>query len=178
MKYFARLFLVVSALALAACGSVKVEDYAGNRPELVPSEFFAGKLTAHGVIKNRAGKVIRSFNATIDAGWQDGVGTLDERFIFDDGERQTRVWTLTPTAKGHYDATAGDVIGTGKAVASGNALFLDYVLRIPYDGDTLDVKIDDRMYLLNDTTLINESIMYKFGVRVGAIALVILKQPG
>jgi len=59
---------------------------------------------------------------------------------------------------------------------SGNALFLDYVLRIPYDGDTIDLRIDDRMYQVSDKVLLNESIMTKVGFDVGEITLVIIKQ--
>jgi hypothetical protein len=32
--------------------------------------------------------VIRYFDASIDASWEDGVGTLDENVVFDDGEEQ------------------------------------------------------------------------------------------
>lgn len=50
-----------------------------------------------GVVKNFSGEVIRTFDADISASWDDeGVGTLDEVFRFNDGEVQTRVWTLTP----------------------------------------------------------------------------------
>jgi len=162
-------------LLLSACASVSVEDYAGNQPRLVAEQFFAGRLMAHGVVKDRGGKVIRYFSASIDASWRDGVGTLDERFVFDDGERQSRVWTLKPAGDNSYLATAGDVIGEGKMKVAGNSLFLDYVLRIPYDGDTLDLRIDDRMYLVSERVLLNESIMTKFGVEVGRIMLVIQK---
>ena len=56
-------------------------------------------------------------------------------------------------------------------------MFLDYVLRIPWGDDTLDLRIDDRMYLVNPDLLINESRMLKFGVRVGEILLVIERRP-
>jgi len=171
-----QLFLAIGVLTLAACASVDVEEYAGNSPRLVPETFFNGKLEAHGIVKDRSGKVIRYFNADIDASWDDGVGTLDERFVFDDGERQTRVWKLSKTTGNEYLATAGDVIGDGKMRVSGNALFLDYVLRIPYDGDTIDLRIDDRMYQVSDKVLLNESIMTKVGFDVGEITLVIIKQ--
>ena len=46
---------------------VDAEDYADNRPALDPEAFFDGQLTAHGVVKNRSGKVIRHFNADIKA---------------------------------------------------------------------------------------------------------------
>jgi hypothetical protein len=168
--------LLAMTLGLAGCTPVTVQDYADNRPLLVPEEFFQGQLTAHGVIKNRSGKVIRYFNADIKAYWENGIGTLEEDFIFDDGQPERRVWTLTPQADGTYKGTAGDVIGDGQITLAGNSMFLDYVLRIPYNDGTLDLRIDDRMYLVNPTMLINESTMTKFGVRVGEILLVIEKR--
>ena len=173
---FRNICLLMALLGLLnACANVRVNDYRNNEPSLVLEQFFNGQLTAHGVIKNRGGKVTRYFNATIDAHWDQGVGTLAEYFWFNDGEEQSRQWTLMPTGNGRYIATAGDVIGEGDANLAGNSLFLDYVLRVPYNDGTVDVRIDDRMYLVNPHTLINESGMYKFGFKVGSIALVIIK---
>ena len=81
-----RFIVILISLILAGCGSISVEDYAENRPTLVPETFFKGQLSAHGVVKNRAGTVIRHFNADIKAYWKDGVGTLEEDFLFDDDE--------------------------------------------------------------------------------------------
>jgi hypothetical protein len=177
MTWTKTLLLVIAVLSLAGCGTVSVDAYSNNKPALVAEEFFNGQLTAHGVVKNRAGKVIRYFNADIKAYWRDGIGTLEEDFVFDDGERQRRVWTLTPDGEGGYRGTAGDVVGPGTVTVAGNAMFLDYVLRIPWGDDTLDLRIDDRMYLVNPDILINESRMLKFGVQVGAILLVIERRP-
>ena len=58
---------------------------------------------------------------------------------------------------------------------AGNGVFLDYVLRIPYGDGTIDLHIDDRMYLVSDRILLNESIMTKWGFEVGEITLVIEK---
>ena len=172
---FRSLLIVISSFLLSACASVSVEDYSENQPTLVAETFFNGKLEAHGILKDRSGKVIRYFSADIDAWWENGIGTLDERFVFDDGERQTRVWKLEKVADNEYRATAGDVIGDGNMKIAGNSLFLDYVLRVPYDGDTIDLSIDDRMYRIADNIIVNESIMTKFGVEVGELTLVILK---
>jgi len=51
------------------------------------------------------------------------------------------------------------------------------VLRIPYGEGTLDLRIDDRMYLVTPDILINESRMTKLGIDVGAILLVIERRP-
>tara|TARA_R110001592_G_scaffold337300_1_gene623670 strand:- start:288048 stop:288491 length:444 start_codon:yes stop_codon:yes gene_type:complete len=145
------------------------------QPSLQPETFFNGQLSAHGVVKNRSGKVIRYFNADIKAYWKDGIGTLEEDFVFNDGEKDRRVWTLTPAGDGSYIGTAGDVVGAGDVEFAGNSMFLDYVLRIPYNDGSLDIRIDDRMYLVDPNTLINESRMTKFGFDVGEILLVIRK---
>jgi Protein of unknown function (DUF3833) len=170
--------LVLIFSTMMGCSTVRVTDYADKRPLFDVEEFFRGNLTAHGVVKDSGGRVIRHFNATIVASWDDGVGTLVEDFAFDDGETQRRIWTLTPDGEGHYTGTAGDVVGSAKMQQSGNSLFLDYVLRIPYRGSEVDVRVDDRMYLVSPDILINESDMSKFGWRVGNLVLVIARESG
>ena len=174
----ARLMPLIALCALlTACGSVRVSDYAGERPVFEPEQFFDGPLVATGVVKDRSGRVIRRFTADIDAYWRDGKGTLEEEFLFDDGERDRRVWTLDPVGAGRYRATAGDVVGPGSARVAGNAMFLVYVLRVPRGDGSIDLSIDDRMYLVTPELLINESVMRKFGIRVGTILLAIERQP-
>ena len=172
------LLICLLALLLNACGSLSVQDYAQQRPELVMEEFFNGRLAAHGVVKNWRGLVIRTFNADINAYWQNGTGTLEEDFVFNDGEQQRRVWSLNPVAPGRYRGTAGDVVGTADIAAAGNSVFLDYVLRIPRGDGSLDIRIDDRMYLVEPGVILNESKMSKFGLPVGQIQLVIRKLAG
>ena len=170
--------IVLGLLGTAGCSNLTVDEYAGNSPVLDPQTFFDGPLTAHGVIKDRSGKVIRYFNVDIKAYWDDGVGTLEEDFIFDDGEKDRRVWTLTPAGKHRYTGTAGDVVGDGAVSIAGNSMFLDYVLRVPYKDGTIDLRIDDRMYLVSPNVLVNESSMTKFGIKVGEILLVIQRGAG
>ncbi len=167
--------LLLASLLLVGCGSAKIEDYASREPLLNIEKFFEGKLAAHGVVKDFRGSVIRYFNADIHASWKEGIGTLVEDFVFDNGEIQRRIWTLTPDGSGDYIGTAGDVIGEGVIRVAGNAMFLKYVLRIPFQSGTLDIAVDDRMYLVNPSTLINESRLMKFGFDVGEIVLVISK---
>ena len=162
---------------LTACGSTSVDDYQTREPAFAPEDFFNGALTAHGVVKDFSGTAIRHFSADIVGCWSDGVGTLDEDFVFDDGEQQKRIWTLTPNGDQTYIGTAGDVVGEGLARWQGNAMFLDYTLRIELEDGPIDVKIDDRMYRVSDNVVINESKMRKFGFGVGEILLTIIRHP-
>jgi hypothetical protein len=162
---------------LLGCAPVRVTDYSDARPLFEVEQFFTGQLSAHGIVKDSSGRVIRRFNADIAAQWSDGVGTLTEDFVFDDGEIQRRVWTLRRDGDGRYTGTAGDVVGEATLQQAGNSLFLAYVLRLPYRGSEVDVGVDDRMYLVSPDILINESRLTKFGWEVGTLVLVIARQP-
>ena len=76
--------LFFSILWLTACSSTSIEEYASNQPELNVESFFQGDLVAHGVLKDRGGKVTRYFYADLKGSWENGVGTLEEWFVFDD----------------------------------------------------------------------------------------------
>ena len=167
--------ILLCLLLLTACSTPEVSLYAKNEPKFELQKFFSGSLTAHGILKNRSGEVTRYFNATLEGSWDKGVGTLAEVFLFDDGEVQKRTWIMTPNEQGEYTATANDVIGEGAIKVAGNALFMNYVLQVPYDGDLIKVNVDDRMYMVKDGIVMNESIMTKFGFEVGYLSIVIQK---
>lgn len=172
------IYAAAMALVLTGCAGPVLEDYAQRSPALVPEQFFEGELSARGIVKDYTGEVIRTFDADIVASWDDqGVGTLDEVFRFDDGEEQTRVWTLTPHEDG-YKATAGDVVEAGQMRWQGNAINMNYVLRVAFGDSTLDVRMDDWMYLITPDTLINQTTMSKWGIDVGELVLVIQKRSG
>lgn len=162
---------------LSACSSISVDEYADKKPVLNLEEFFNGPLTAKGVLKNRSGKVTRSFIAQLNGTWENGTGTLKEVFVFDDGEIQHRTWTLTPIKgdKKTYLARAGDVKGTTQIHISGNAMNFIYTLEITYKNKPLALQVDDWMWLVDDKTVINESILRKWGFKVGSIQSTIQK---
>jgi len=110
-------------LSLAACSSTGVTYYADQLPKLVLEVFFDGNLEAYDVVKDWRGRVIRKFEADIIAYWGRGVGTLEENFIFDDGEIDRRVWTLNPLDQGRYSGIADDVVGESDVAVEGNSAF-------------------------------------------------------
>ncbi|SDK57940.1 DUF3833 domain-containing protein [Microbulbifer yueqingensis] len=172
--------LLATGLFLAACSTADITEYQERQPRLVPEEFFRGPLTAHGIVKDRSGRVTRTFNAELTGSWQDGEGLLEERFVFDDGEVQFRDWKLVPSATDNrgvrnFTGYAGDVVGPARVRVSGNAMFIRYTLQVPWKGDTIEVAVDDRMYLVSDRVLINESRLSKWGFDVGEVVLTIIR---
>ncbi|ODS22771.1 hypothetical protein AB835_12355 [Candidatus Endobugula sertula] len=163
-------------LSVNGCSSNTISHYSDNLPKLDIKKFFEGKLIAKGIVKNFNGKVIRYFNADLDANWQGDTGILREVFYFNDGEVEYRNWTLRLKDMGHFIGTAEDVIGEASGDQKGNAIFMNYVLAIPYSDTTIEVSVDDKMYLVTPDTLINESYLYKYGIKVGEVVLTIQKK--
>lgn len=179
-----RRFLAVSlqgllALGLAAlatgCASVDVTSYAAERPKLDLRRYFDGTIDAWGLVHDRTGRVVRRFQVTIDARWNGDHGTLDETFSYADGKREKRVWAVVKEGD-RYTATAADVVGTAVGSASGNALNLRYVLAVPIEGSTWNLDMDDWMFLMDETFLLNRTTMSKFGVRLGDITIAFRKR--
>ncbi len=169
--------LILSLVVLGGCAAPGLSDYAGVRPKLDPRAFFDGHLEAQGIVRNYRGEVIRTFDAKLQGTWSaDGTGRLHEQFVYNDGEVQTRTWQFKPV-DGGYRATAGDVVKPGIWRWRGNAAHMQYVLRIPYDGDTLDLSMDDWMYAVTPNTVINQTQMSKWGFNVGEVVLVIRRLP-
>ena len=93
------IIIFFTTILLTGCTGMKIEDFNNTSPEFIPQEYFNGKLRAYGLVKDRSGKITRTFKGTMIGSWdKDGVGTLDEYFVYNDGEEMKRVWTLRPTA--------------------------------------------------------------------------------
>lgn len=151
--------------------SPNIKDYKGEKPQLDIFEYFSGKTKAHGIIKDWKGKVTRSFTVTMSGRVENDKLILDEDFVFSDGEKQNRVWTFTRTGENTFEGTAKDVIGKAEGKQYGNAMNMNYVLRVPRGGGTIDIKIDDWMYLISEKSLFNLSKFYKFGIQVGELSI-------
>lgn len=165
------LSILLGCLLLSSCGQVPVERYAGETPALDLPSFFSGPVQAWGMFQNRSGEVIKRFHVDIDSRREGERLILDERFLYSDGTRQRRVWTLTPNGPKRWTGTADDVVGEAIGEVAGNALRWRYQLNLPVDDSTYVVHFDDWMYLMDDDTMINRSSMSKFGVELGQVTL-------
>lgn len=162
--------------SMAGCAGPAIADYAAERPLFDLREYFDGRVTAQGIFTGRSGEVKRRFTVTMDCAWQGDIGTLDEQFVYSDGERQRRVWKLVRHADGRYTGTAADVVGEAEGRTAGNAFNWRYTLALPVGGRVFDVQLDDWMYLMDGgRTVINRATMSKFGVRVGELTLAFAK---
>lgn len=159
---------------LVSCTS-NITEYSQTTPQFDMATFFNGELSAYGMVQDRSGKVIRRFEADLLGTWNGEKGILEEDFLYDDGEKQRRVWNLTKLNDTQYIGLADDVIGTATGQAQGFAFNWHYTLAVKVDGEIWNIDLNDWIYQLNETRLINRTEMTKWGFKVGEITLVIEK---
>ncbi|MXG37055.1 DUF3833 family protein, partial [Escherichia coli] len=92
MKRFLTLALALTML-LAGC-STEVTEYRQQQPQLDIFHYFQGKTEAWGMVQDRSGKQIRRFHVEIAGDVIGDTLTLNEHFVYDDGEKQQRVWHI------------------------------------------------------------------------------------
>jgi hypothetical protein len=163
--------VAVTATGLTGCASPRVEDYAAEKPVLDLRTYFNGIVDAWGIFTDRNGKVVKRFTVLMKCEWRDKQGVLDEDFVYSDGTKEKRIWTLTDHGNGNFTGTAGDVVGTAEGKALGNAFNWRYTLALPVDGTVLNVQMDDWMYLMNDRVMLNKARMTKLGIHLGDVTL-------
>ena len=173
-----RLGLALCALLAGCAHSDPATLYGAETPKLDLQQYFNGTLDGYGIVQDRSGKVLRRFTVVMQATWQGDRGQLDERFVWSDGERQHRVWTLRPgPTAGTWVGTAPDVVGEAIGQSGGNALHWRYVLKLPVKNRVYDIAFDDWMYLIDEQIMINRVKMSKFGFKVGELVISFRKRP-
>lgn len=173
---FGRAIAGLAALALAGCAAVAPQDYARDKPVLDLREYFTGRVDAWGVVQDRSGRILKRMVVEIDGAWKGDTGTLDERFTYADGTKETRVWTIRKDGN-RYTGTAADVVGEARGEAAGNALRWNYVLDARREGGgTIHLDMDDWMWLVDERTLVNRTTFSKFGIRFGEVTIFFRKR--
>jgi hypothetical protein len=180
MNRFLKLACLISAIAatllLMSCSSLSVDTYAKQQPVLKLEDYFSGKLIGHGMVMDRSGEVTRRFVVHIAGTLGKNASgahtlTLDEKFDWSDGKKETRIWTLTRVASNEWSGTAADVVGHAVGTVAGSALQWRYVLALPYKESTLNLDFDDWMFLIDDKVMLNKAVFSKYGVRLGEILI-------
>ncbi|QLR43254.1 DUF3833 domain-containing protein [Enterobacter sp. RHBSTW-00994] len=165
------LILGLTLMMLLVGCSAEINDYRPQQPTLDIFHFFQGKTEAWGMVQGRSGKQLRRFHVEINGDVVGDTLTLNERFLYDDGEKQQRTWYIRRISADRYEGTASDIEGVATGQAAGNAFNWRYSMNINTSGSTLLLHFDDWMYLQDGTHLFNKTEMKKFEVTVGTVTL-------
>lgn len=172
---YVSVFLLFNLL-LSGCTTMKIEDFKNHSPKLSLEEYFTGDTWAWGIFEDRSGNLKRSFQVTINGRMENNQLILDESFIYDDGEKDRRVWHITPQGSGEYQGTAADIEGTASGRVIGNALNWQYDMNLKVKDKYWRVHFNDWMFLQPGNVMINKAIVSKWGIHLGTVTLFFSKQ--
>ena len=173
MKQILSLFIIIF---LTGCvNKMKPIDFKDQKPRLIIEDYLSGNVKAWGLLQNRSGKVTRQFKADLNGKWNGSQLILDEVFNWNDGEKQTRQWTINKIDNHHYEGTASDVVGKAKGFSYGPAFKFEYVLLVPVKGKQMKITFDDWIFKQDNRVAINRATMTKFGFKVAELTVVFVK---
>ncbi|MBR9885737.1 MAG: DUF3833 domain-containing protein [Oceanospirillales bacterium] len=133
--------------------------------------FFDGKVYAWGLFEARFGQLKREFQVEIDGRWDGSTLRLEEQFLYQDGARDRRVWTIRPQEDGRYVGHAADLTAEAEGVATGSRLNWRYRMRLQTGHGAIVVRFEDDFFLRPGEVMINRARVSKWGIRLGEVTL-------
>ena len=172
--------LAALSLGISSCARKDVGTLGSHQPRLVLEEFFAGQSVAYGIFEDRFGNLRRQFRVNLSGQLDDSRLVLDEEFLYDDGERASRIWTIDRLGSAKdgtvsYSGRAADVKVAAHGSQVGNALNWQYDITLEMSGMNLDVHFDDWIYKQDEDIAINRAFVTKFGVEIGSVTIVFIR---
>lgn len=158
---------------------MKIEDFAGKKPELALERYFSGQTRGWGVLQNRFGGFQRQFTIEASGRW-DGPGrrlNLTESYTFDDGQLDRLDWTVVKQNDGRYEGRETRIDGTATGQQAGNAYRWTYTRRVPAkDGSETSLGFDDWFWLIDDDTLVARASVTRLGIEIATLSAFYRKQ--
>ena len=168
---------LLMAVSLSGCGGMALQDFAASPPDMRLEEYFSGRTKAWGLFEDRFGNVRRQFVVDLVGRWDGRELVLEEDFLYDDGERDRRVWTIVKLADGTYEGRADDVIGVAKGAAAGRAFNWRYSVDLKTDDGPVRVQFDDWLFRQDAEVVLNKAEITKYGLQLGQVFLSFRKLP-
>ena len=176
------LLLPLLCLLSAPCaeaGALPPAAFADGRPTFDPLKFFTGHTRSWGVFENMRGEPTQRIRTETWGRMVGGVLHMEQDLYIGTRPRSHRSWRMRRIDAHHFTATANDVVGTARGVASGNAFFWSFTLALKPGNPLCNVRMTQRMYLQPDgRTMINRDTIRKFGIAVAGVTEQFRKDEG
>lgn len=149
-----------------------------KRNDIAPFDllaFFEGHVLAQGIFEDRAGNDRRHFTADLRGTASASALTLEEAFVFEDGERQRRVWDLRRGPSLTFTGRCDDGIGVARGRFEPGKAHFASSLRLPWGSRNITLSFDDVFYDMGGGLVANRSRISKFNIRLGQVLMVLRK---
>ena len=137
--------------------------------------YFSNKVTASGYMTFFYPlKTIKDIKIAFSGKFQDNTLTLKENYT-DNDSKVLRVWSFKKKSSSCYIGKESNVKGTIKVSIYGNKLNMKYRFKTNYKKIYFSVNVKDNMYLVDEETLINTTVVSKYGIALAESFLVYKK---
>jgi hypothetical protein len=153
-------------LFIGCSAPLRPAAFATTTPAFDPVTFWSGRTSSWGVIENRDGAPIAIITTSTDATADGADGVYMIQHVISNGSDTVRHWHMRRLGNGQYEATANDMVGSSRGSPSGRTLHWTWTLAAKPGNCLFNVTMDQWMYLADNGTLMNRTIISKFGVRL------------
>ena len=166
-----RICVAFSLLLLGGCvAPLKSTAFTATVPVFDPVTFWTGHSASWGVIENLDGAPTSIITTTTDGTAEGEDGLHMVQHVYHDGDDTVRDWHIRRLGHGQFQATANDVIGTAHGSTSGRTLHWSWTLAAKPGNPLFSVTMNQWMYLADNGTLMNRTVISKFGLRLAEIS--------
>jgi hypothetical protein len=158
------------ALLLAGCSKpMPVSGFAASKPAFDPVAFWTGHTHSWGVIENRSGAPTETIQTDCVGTGEPGGLHMVQTLTEGDGTVHHREWHLRSEGGGRFSATANDMDGTAHGQAAGRAFHWQWQWARAPGSATQDVTMSQWMYLMDNGTMMNRTVISKLGVTLAEV---------
>jgi hypothetical protein len=137
--------------------------------------YFEGRTHASGVFEGGGGRQKRRFSVDMTGRAEGSTLVLEEHFLFDNGERQERTWTLTRGDGQTFTGTCEDSVAEARGRFEPGRAYLDSSLRLKVGSRLIAMRFEDVFYDAGEGAVLNRSTVSKWGIRLGQVLILFRK---
>jgi Protein of unknown function (DUF3833) len=170
-----RTFLVgATALVLSACASVPPNPAPPTLPVTL-TEAFVGRATGQGLFRVWLTGDERRFTARLNGSVSKGGNrlTVVEDFVYDDGEKNRLTWVFDRSGPGTWTGKREDTVGLAQVIEADGVIRLTYTADFASPSGVTRLGFADVIYRRTDGVIINDAVVSRAGIPVGAVQFVI-----
>jgi len=160
--------------------SLSTKEFAHTTPVFDPITFWTGSTASWGVMENRSGAPVSIVTTRTEGTMQtDAHGKEFLKMVQQvmvDGKTTPRTWQMRRLGNGVFEATANDMVGTARGTASGRTFHWTWTLATKPGNALKNVRMKQWMYLADNGTMMNRTIITKFGVRLAEVSEQFVRQ--
>ncbi len=170
-----RLFLAGTvSLLLAACAAAPADPVPPTIPVTL-TEAFVGRSTGQGLFRVWLTGDERRFTAQLNGklSLKGSRLTVVEDFVYDDGEKNRLTWVFDRSGPGIWTGKREDTVGLAQIIEADGVIRLTYTADFASPSGVTRLGFADVIYRRPDGVIMNDAVVSRAGVPVGAVQFVI-----